>query len=97
MISIQQYRASIGTFHVRATRDLLITKIPFEEKIVSFHNLLVSYCYNIATSCVDDAELCSNYAKLCAQVICFLLLIGNIEANPGPKPNGEIYTYNSPL
>ena len=69
MISMSQWRASIGSFHSRSTRNTT------DKGLLKASN--ISICHqNIFKSL--------NFTIMCSMLISTLLLIGGIELNPGP-------------
>ncbi len=82
MIGTDEYRAAIGCFCPRAAR---IRGPYLEDRLITFLKLVKHYVFDLACNITSEHCAAAYSTDICAQVLKCLLIIGNVEQNPGPS------------
>jgi len=78
MISVQQYRCSIGSWNLRQSYDHDVVFL-LNHKYISKMQYMYLFC-----TCVTLIEQCQSKFKLSAVLLLLLVISGNIHPHPGP-------------
>ncbi len=80
---VDEYQASVGSFLLRARG---IQWPYFEDTLTTYLKLLKHYIFKLDYNIPIKERCAAAYGTgICAQVLRCLLIIGNVEQNPGPK------------